>query len=55
MVSKLRIIWKRTRTEIGFAIHESSLRHGGGQVALPVAGRAAGVRVDSRAWGNLLT
>ena len=44
----------RWATEIGFAIHESSLRHKGGRVELPVAGRAEGVRVDSRAWGNLL-
>ncbi len=38
-------------TEIGFAIHESN-RRGGGRVHLPVDGRAAGVVVDSRPWGN---
>ena len=38
-------------TEIGFGIHESH-RNGGARVALPVAGRAAGIVVDSRPWGN---
>ena len=41
----------RVSTEIGFAIHESH-RSGGGRVQLPVEGRAAGVVVDSRPWGN---
>lgn len=44
----------RRATEIGFAIHASSYS-GGGRVTLPVEGRAKGVRVDSRAWGNLMT
>ena len=41
----------RASTEIGFAIHESH-QNGGGRVTLPVKGRAAGVVVDSRPWGN---
>ena len=41
----------RASTEIGFAIHESD-RNGGMRVDLPVKGRAAGVVVDSRPWGN---
>ena len=41
----------KVATEIGFGIHESH-RNGGARVALPVAGRAAGIVVDSRPWGN---
>jgi predicted dehydrogenase len=41
----------RASTEIGFAIHDSNRRRGG-RVILPVDGRAAGVVVDSRPWGN---
>ena len=41
----------RVSTEIGFAIHESH-RNGGVRVVLPVEGRAAGIVVDSRPWGN---
>jgi hypothetical protein len=44
----------RHSVEVGFAMHASS-RLGGARVALPVADRAAGITVDSRAWGNLPT